>query len=303
MSVASAFELSAGSLPDELAMLAIGPWSRSPDPAGGLVSFSAMGPAAGVVAPEAMPEMMPEAVTSATRWCVNLDEDPVRALAVLDEGDRRLADSQTRLDELPVRLERVLAMAEARPASELSFSVASPSSAENRLLADLAALGGMPGAAGISDASASDAARARDRWRDQAVRTRSAVDAILRLITHAAWVETRVRGATMARTAMSWTGDTHTQLTPLITPGTARLHTRSVALAVRSRDAWGRLMAIIMKMSLRLARSMAAPNALIAAMPLIWELACSVLAELDARREPGRQGDARGARVGAGRQD
>jgi hypothetical protein len=284
--MASPFELSAGFLPDELAPLAIGPWSRPPAPAGGLLSFSSS-----------------STEIDATRWCVNLDEDPAQALAVLDEGDRRLADSQARLDELPVRLERVLAMAAAPPASQISFSGASPSSAESRLLADLAALGGTARDAGFSDVAQPDAARARDRWRDLAVRTRAAVEAILRLITHAAWVETRVRGVTMARTTMSWMGDTHTQLTRLATPRTAQLHARSVALAVRSRDAWGRLIAIVMQTSLRLARITATPGGLIAAMPLIWELVCSVLAELDARREPLRQDDARGAGASAGRQD
>ena len=285
--MASAFELSASFLPDELAPLAIGPWSRGPDPASGLVSFSASSTTPGVAASESVPD--------ATRWCVNLDEDPVRALAVLDDGDRRLADSQARLDELPARLERVLAMASAPPAGEIAFSGPSPSSAESRLLADLAAMGGISGDAGMSDDASPDAAHARDRWRDLAVRTRSAVEAILRLVTHAAWVETRMRGVTVARTTMSWMGDTHTQLTPLVTPRTAQLHARAVALAVRSRDTWGRLIAITMQMSLRLAKVMARPDGLIAAMPLIWELVCIVLAEVDTRRDPRRQGGARGA--------
>ncbi|HWN69584.1 MAG TPA: hypothetical protein VNM90_18205 [Haliangium sp.] len=289
--MASPFELSAGFLPDELAPLAIGPWSRAPATADGLVSFSTSGTALGFApgaGPGAGPEATSEVIIDATRWCVNLDEDPAHALAVLDDGDRRLADSQAELDQLPVRLERVLAMASAPRVGEISFSGAPLSSAESRLLADLAAVGGVAGGPGIPDDASGDMAGGRARWRDLAMRARSAIEAILRLITHAAWVETRVRGVTMARTAMSWTGDTRTELTPLVTPGTARLHARSVALAVRSRDAWGRLVAIVMQTSLRLARIMAAPNGLIAAMPLIWELACSALAELDARREPRR---------------
>jgi hypothetical protein len=276
--VARPFELRAF-LPDELAPVVIGPWSRAPAGADGLVSFSDSGAAPG------------GAASDAPRWCVSLDGDPAQALAVLEDGDRRVVHSQARLDELATRLERVLAVAGGQPAA-IAFSGAFPgafpgdslSSAEARLLADLGAVRRMSREGGGADVAQLDDARARDRWQGLATRTRSAVEAILRLITHHAWVETRVRGVIMARTAMSWTGDTHTQLRPQLTPQTARLHARSVAIAVRSRDAWGRLIAVVMQMSVRLARILASPDGLIAAMPLIWELVRSVLAEIDAQR-------------------
>lgn len=121
-------------------------------------------------------------------------------------------------------------------------------------------------------------------WSAMVGEVEAALESMWRLVRYPTWVETRRGGVLLARSAMSWSGDTRSLATPLLTPSMVAIHARSVAQSVRSRNAWARLLLTLMSGSARLASMAATPAGAAMALPMAWRFLRRVLAETQALR-------------------
>jgi hypothetical protein len=101
-------------------------------------------------------------------------------------------------------------------------------------------------------------------------------------------IETRVEGALVAQSITTLTGDTELWIAPRLSPAGARLHARSVAVAVRTRHAWARILTLTVRGAGRLAM-LGLPGGAISAVPLVWRFVRDVLRELRQRNAALRQ--------------
>jgi hypothetical protein len=94
-------------------------------------------------------------------------------------------------------------------------------------------------------------------------------------------IETRLDAALAACSITTLSGDTELWTSPSLSPAGAALHTRSVAVALRTRQAWARTLALVVAYGGRFAAL--GPHAGVAALPVVWRLVRDVLREV---REP-----------------
>jgi hypothetical protein len=96
------------------------------------------------------------------------------------------------------------------------------------------------------------------------------------LLRGRARIETRIDGVLVACSSSTLSGDTELWLSPRLSLTAAALHARSVAVAVRTRDAWLRILAMLVVYGTKLA---ALGFGSIAALPVVWRLLSDVLRE------------------------
>ena len=185
---------------------------------------------------------------AAPRWQVDLSADLEHAAAELGRGDQRVADLAARLDNARAQLSQAVDHMGARSTGgPLSFGI-------------------------------------DPDWSAMANKAEAALEGIWRLVRYPTWVETRRGGVLLARSAMSWPGNTRSLASPRLTPAVVRIHARSVSLAVRSRNAWARLLLTLMSGSARLAAMASTPAGAAMALPMAWRFIRRVLAETQALR-------------------
>jgi hypothetical protein len=95
-------------------------------------------------------------------------------------------------------------------------------------------------------------------------------------------IETRVEGALVARSTTTLTGDTELWIAPRLSVSGARLHARSVAVAVRTRHAWARVLTLTVRGASRFA-VLGLPGGVVSAVPVVWRFVRDVLRELHRR--------------------
>lgn len=203
-------------------------------------------------------------------WQVDLSEDLEHAAAELARGDQRVADLAVRLDNARAQLVHAVDHMGARP-GEAAWAM------PDELALLVSGAGARPAGGPISFGIDPD-------WSAMASKAEAALEGIWRLVRYPSWVETRRGSVLLARTAVSWSGDTRSLTTPLLTPAVMRIHARSVSLAVRSRNAWARLLLTLMSGSARLASMAATPAGAAMALPMAWRFIRRVLAETQALR-------------------
>lgn len=264
-----------GDLASALPELAVGPWRCAPV---GLVAFDAGGPAT-------------------PRWRVDLGGDAVASQRALAGGERSVADTHALLDDVPHRLERALDRALAArsgPADERTASaraiaalpresraaarLAAPDdrAAEARLIAALG--GGLPLELDQLAWSAEPAASPES----DPGRLSPLLDRIADLARGRSRIETRIEGALVAQSITTLTGDTELWIAPRLSLTGARLHARSVAVAVRTRHAWARVLTLTVRGAGRLTL-IGLPGGALSAVPLVWRFVRDVLRELRRR--------------------
>jgi len=311
--VSATFELDdlAGDLASWLPDLAVGPWRCAP---AGLVAFSA----------GALPVPC---------WRIGLGRDQDASQRALVAGERSVADTHARLDDLPERLDRAIdhaldhalagtPVARAHPADAALAAGAAASDAgawlgqaaawlapgartAARSSADRGLAGSQPGtqlpttagrsadarliAAMIGDGGALETdllawstapAPARDASAEPGPgRLASALERIADLARGRSRIETRVEGALVAHSLTTLSGDTELWIAPRLSLTGARLHARSVAVAVRTRHAWARILTLVVRGAARLA-ALGLPAGAISALPVVWRFVRDVLREL-----------------------
>lgn len=250
MSVA-VFELG-GALALSLPELAIGPWTHTPP---GSVAFDA-----GVEQP-------------ASLWRVDLSGDDAASQTALAGGERSVARAHAVLDDVPRRLDRVLERALAE--------FAHPSRSEPARGAR-----GRPPAPELPQVD-SDLVAALVRGDSNSVpggsarppgRLERALRSVGDLARGRARIETHLESVLVACSVTTLSGDTELWIVPRLSPASARLHARSVAIAVQTRHAWVRLLALVVTCCGRLAAFGMSGG--VAALPLVWSFLRDVLREL-----------------------
>lgn len=284
-----------GDLASAIPELAVGPWRRAP----GLVAFDA-GPD-----------------RSTSLWRVGLARDDAASQRALAGGERSVAEAHALLDDLPDRLDRAIdhALAErssparrdppraahrataldpenrladartgestapatrARLASpaDLRAPLAPERVAEARLIAVLTG--------GIAVLELDQLAWSAEPAEHDPGRLAQLLDRVADLARGRARIETRVEGALVAQSITTLSGDTDLWTAPRLSLSSARLHARSVAVAVRTRHAWARVLTLTARGAGRLA-VLGLPGGVLSAVPLVWRFVRDVLRELHQR--------------------
>lgn len=272
---AAVFELG-GALAAALPDLAIGPWTRTPP---GLVAFDAVaGP------PESL-------------WRVDLASDDAAGRAALTGGERSVARTHAVLDDVPRRLERALAELTrgSRPGPPRGDHLAAPAPelprVEARLVAALARAEAQPPPQHAKPAPRPPGAPGTPSGAEPPARQPGRLERALQCAGDFAGgrarIETHLEGVLVARSITALSGDTELWIASRLSPAGAQLHARSVAVAVRTRHAWTRVLVLVVRYGGRLA-TLGMPHGPVAALSLVWSFLRDVLQEvrdLDARRQ------------------
>ncbi len=189
---------------------------------------------------------------STSLWRVGLARDDAASQRALAGGERSVAETHTLLDDLPDRLDRAIAALTGGAAplalDQLAWSTgpaAAPAEHDPGRLAQL-------------------------------------LDRVADLARGRARIETRVEGALVAQSITTLSGDTELWTAPRLSLSGARLHARSVAVAVRTRHAWARILTLTVRGAGRLAL-LGLPGGVVSAVPLVWRFVRDVLRELRGR--------------------
>jgi hypothetical protein len=261
----AAFEL-VGALAEALPVLAVGPWRPARQPE--LMAFAAG-----------------EAGDDGSLWRVALDAGETDA--ALANGERSVRRVHAALDGAPALAasagELAGVPAFAASAGELAGVPASAASAGElagvpafaasaRELADVPAF-----AASARELVGAPAFPAGDGDADAGMMERLGrmLERMADGLRGRARIETWIAGVLVARSVASLGGDAELCVVPAIAPEAARLHARSVAVAVASRDAWAKTLALVIRYASQLAAL--GPHAGVRALPIAWRLVCNVL--------------------------
>lgn len=239
------------------------------------------------------------------RWCVDIDRASVDDLAAahreFDRGESAVKRTEAMLDSALDRIDAAVAQATHPPAQDpdrgqgpLMFLQVAPEPTiqlfgpEAELFEELLVVRGQPtanklGAGPLSFASGldddDDKRATESHWRQLANDARSAMNRISRVATHPSWVETRVAGRLVARTAVTWTGDTENLAARRLSTELVAIHTRSVSISLRTRMAWSRLLITVVRGSAKLA-AVSGPMGAFTAVPMAWKFVRSIVAEV-----------------------
>jgi len=242
--------------------------------------WSAPAPMAGTVAFDASPK------TSAAQppaWRLDLPagrglaEDRLAlAEASLDGLERTLDQSGPRLRRLTAR--EVMADGAAFDAA------ASPDlpAAEAELLA---ALQGTDRDAGIPSFGVMDQLRLPS-WEEAGATAERLLRQAERLVAHYAWIETAVEGRLIGQTTVTWTGDLRTVWPAGTGAEEQRLHERSVRLALATRAATVRIIAVVTAGAVTIVPLLTTPGSAILALPAIWKFIGRIRSELERPNQP-----------------
>jgi hypothetical protein len=210
----------------------------------------------------------------------DLPADPRAASVHLDRLQSQLAASDEALETAPARIEALVAQAQAAGRGGIAFDSAAsvigvPEAEALSLLANLDQRAGAPGKVsfGIEQASNEDLDQASAEFQ-------SATGRLWQMVTHLAWVETRLQGNLIGRTTVSWGGAMDTFWEQPGLPDAFELHRRSLALAVASRFALVRMFFVVTQGAVKLSALLTTPAGAALALPVAWRFVNQVRSEI-----------------------
>jgi hypothetical protein len=217
-----------------------------------------------------------------SRWCLDLPEDGPAAAQQLERGEAQLRASEAGLAAVPQKLDQLLKLRQSARTGSVAFATAEApalSGPEMELWRWLDEVQGRPGPEGAPVSFAAEAAPGFD-WEEAKRQCDSGIERLQQLISHAAWVETRLQGELLAQTVVSWTGDTRTVWGQGAAPPRLAWHRRSLALALASRATLLRVFFIVTQNTVKLSVLLAVPGGAVLALPVAWKFVNQVLAEV-----------------------
>jgi hypothetical protein len=116
-------------------------------------------------------------------------------------------------------------------------------------------------------------------WEQASHQLKAILERISRFVAAYAWVDTRVQEELLGRTVVSWTGDVNTAWRAGLRPEQIRLHQRTLALALGSRDTLLQTLLLAAQLAVKVSVLLSTPGGVILALPAVWRFIHRVLAE------------------------
>jgi hypothetical protein len=222
----------------------------------------------------------PPRTANGPTWQANLPADSSEASVELALAEARVRAADRALLEAAERLQRV---AVAQGAGTSFAAGPATDAAWGEPERELGALLGEIGTGGtVTSFGLIDMAKA---GRGEASEWFSAVAATLLPTTLQARIETSAGGMTIARTKVGWTGDCETVWSSQPEDGQASLHLRTVTLALTSRVALVRTLALALQGAGLIAVAIGIPGGPLLALPAVWRFISRVHDEIMANWE------------------
>lgn len=264
---------------DPALTLLLGDWHTAEADADMAVSFAAGGDPAPAI----------------SQWSPPLPADPARAAQALQDRAQQQARVADQLNAVFTRLDPLARQTALALQTDQPPSFSAPQGTPESELADLLREG-----AEQARPTAEGGLLVPARWHALRAGMESAFDTIQRQVRLAAWVETRLNHQRLARSAVTWTGSTHTVLEPLAlqslqTGFTAQtdwlfaggryytaLHQRNIRVAVATRATLIRSVFVCLESASKIASALMLPPPAgpLAALPVAWDFIRRMLAEL-----------------------
>ncbi len=207
-------------------------------------------------------------------WRANFPADLSQVDRLLTDYEGRLEESQRALHTVPDRIDRLLTLSDVSVTDGLSFGLdledyplAQP---EQEMLSALQEYQGMEElhsfavGFGIGEELLNSGKQSYEQLQAFAKRT-------IDIVANYAWVETQIQGKTVARTAVGWTGDFNSVWMDGVSVEQQRLHQRSLALALASRNKLLQTLTTTMQLALKISVSLSFPGGAILALPVVWK--------------------------------
>jgi hypothetical protein len=187
------------------------------------------------------------------------------------------------LDQVPIQLDDLVQRQQKR-ASSVSFSAAAADlemGAESELLsllasADAAALMGTAPqsvAFGLNEVATEVIQQAKEKFN-------ALLEQINHEILHFAWVEMKIGGLLIARTEVSWNGDSTTIWNQATSSDQMSLHRQTLQVVSQTRNLKLRLLFTVTSGAAKMAALMAAPGGIILALPGVYQYVIRILAQV-----------------------
>lgn len=118
-------------------------------------------------------------------------------------------------------------------------------------------------------------------WDEANAEVERLIEQARRFLTHYAWVETALAGRLIGQTAVTWTGDLRTVWPAPANAEEQQMHERSLRLALASRAATVRMVAVITTGAVTIIPLLATPGSAVLALSALWKFVRRVRAELE----------------------
>jgi hypothetical protein len=219
---------------------------------------------------------------AASIWRMDLPADPYLANSRLDQTERQIVASQAALSQAAARIDDLAERLAPGDVPQTSFSLGQIEAAGDRALPPperelLRWMEGLqPGQVsfGLGLPSLADLKATRQHFQEI---TRK----LARFAAHLAWVETQLGGRLLARTVVSYSGDTRTAWGSVTLPAEYALHSKSLKLALDSRITLLRTFTVAIQGASKLALLVATPGGALLALPAAWKFIENILAQVD----------------------
>jgi len=212
-------------------------------------------------------------------WWIDLPGDPKVAAGQLDQRSSFLHRSYLALESAPERADHLVKSARSRVGGEISFdagigeALPEPEQEALRLLSVLE-YGNEDVAFGAGEAASEELERSEDRFR-------LAVERVMHLVSHLAWVETQVEGSLLGRSIVGWSGDMQTLWSQEATEDIYWMHQRSLSQAMQSRAIQIHALVVTTQSAAKLAVLLTNPAGAIMALPVAWKLVEQLLVDIE----------------------
>jgi hypothetical protein len=217
------------------------------------------------------------------RWELDLPADAGAATEILQQRESMIAASLSALQTAPDDIREFVHNIGGGRLDEVAFDTlpAQPlSSAEQEALRLLTYL--EVGPENVSFASAEESRTDLDQASQQ---FQAAVERMLQLVSHFAFVETKIDGNLTGRTVVSWSGDMYNAWQEQVEADSYGLHQQSVRQAMASRNILIHACIATTQSAARLAVLLTNPAGAILALPVAWKLVNQILKDVEKYRE------------------
>lgn len=220
-------------------------------------------------------------------WEVDLPADSESAAGELQRREEFIRASIDALDEAPAEIEDFVIKAGGGPLGDVAFSVGPEqplSHAEQDALRLLTYL-----EVGPQEVSFTAAEQSQTELDHASQQFQAAFERMLRLVSHFAWVDTRVGGSLAGRTVVSWSGNMHNAWAGRMETGSYGLHQQAVIQALASRNVVVHACVVTIQSAAKLAVLLTNPAGAVLALPVAWKLVNQILEDVEKYREITKQ--------------